>query len=282
MPLLLESSSGIRLLESGDIRLLESDVAPVIPAGPISDAIAGMTALVANSPCFQSWVGAASASAAASHIFAAEAGYPVASITVASGILTVQMRETHLINIGQTVTLAGAAVGAESAVPVAGVYTVLAVTANTFTASIAAADASQTYADYAFVLPCARPIAIVSIADDGALGGQASASGAGMNQTGKLDVMIEADTSSGYTNDPLNAVTEANNATGLLIKSMQAINDTGLAVFTDGEGNSLEFVASSIQLTVSPKFTAREEQDNSAIRFERWRALIEVTWGINS
>jgi hypothetical protein len=31
-----------------------------------------------------------------------------------------------------------------------------------------------------------------------------------------------------------------------------------------------------------PTFTARDEQDDNTKRFERWRATMKVTWGLES
>lgn len=254
---------------------------PVTAAGPIADAIAGLTALLANSPYFQNWTGTANAAAAAARIFAQEAGYPIVSIAASGAALTVQTRDDHGLSVDQVVTLAGSAIGPQSALDVVGQYTVASTpTDDTFTVASAAAATSQTFADFAFVYPGALPLAFIFSPDDGALQSERNATGAGMIQSGKLEIMFEANTSGGYVNDPVNAPLEANTVVGKLVQSMQATNDTGVATWTDGDGNDLEFVANSIQLSVAPRFVTREEQDNSAIRFERWRALIEVTWGL--
>lgn len=240
---------------------------PVTPTGPLSVAVDALRTLVSSIPFFQTWVGAGSQAAALASVFSGAIGWPIASIAIAGGVLTVTTREKHTILNGATVELAGASIGAQSQADIAGPQTVTGVTSNAFTAATALPDLLTIYPDQATVLPAVRPLAVVCESDDGLRLASVGTGGA-YSGSGALEILLEADVSAGYLNDYTNALYEARNAYGQFCEGLMA---------TAGTGDLM--ILNEISPVAGPEFTNRAEQD-SANRFERWRALMKVTWGL--
>jgi hypothetical protein len=239
----------------------------VTPAGPLSVALDALRSLLANVPQFQTWTGT-NATTALARIFVGEAGFAIASIVIAAGVVTVTTRDTHNFAAASTVTLAGASVGAESDVALNGAHTVAAVGSRTFTFATALADAAEFFPDGAFIIPCARPFAVISEGDD-PVRSDVIGTGGAVVYGGTAEIMIEGDVSTGYQSDSINALYEARNAYGQLLQ--------GLAV-TQGTGDLM--CLNKVESAVGPRFTNMAEQDDNSTRFERWQALIRVSWGV--
>lgn len=241
---------------------------PVTPAGPLAVAAQALAQLIANIPFFQTWTGSANAAAAANHVFVGEVGYPIAAVSVAAGVLTVQTRDVHQIEVGDVVTIEGAALGPESEISLDGQWTVTSVTSNTFTASTGLPNLATVYPDQAFCLDTTRPLALVGWDKD-----DLRFSSIGVGGTcvvaGTLQILIEADTPSQYQQDPVNAPFDATSNYG---QFFQGLNETA------GTGDLM--VLNDTRVVAGPEFTSKPEQNDNSIRFERWRAQIEVTWGL--
>lgn len=242
----------------------------VAPAGPLSVAIDSLVSLIAAVPFFQAWTNTANASLAEQRIFVGEVGYPIYSAAIAAGVLTIQTREFHEIQVGNVVTIEGAGLGAEANVNLDGQWTVTATTPDTFTAATALPDLAVIYPQFAFVLDCVRPIAVVAEGADG-LESENIGTGNPAVYSGSLDILLEADASSQYANSPANALTEARNAVGNFLEGLMETQDTGDLM-----------VLNNAKLTSGPEFVSKAQQDDGSHRFERWRAIIRVTWGVKS
>lgn len=244
-------------------------MADVAPAGPVSVAVDGLRTLIANIPFFQTWTGAPDAATALNSIFVGEVGYPIVSIMIAGGVATVTTRDVHQIAAGATVTLQGASIGAESTVSLDGTPTVVSVTADSFTFATLLPDQTTLLPDQAFVFAGTRPIAVVSEGEDSVHSDSIGTGGASV-YAGAVEILLEADVSAQYQNDSRNALFEARNAFGQFIQGLAATQGTLDLMCT----NRIEPIS-------GPEFTSRTEQDDNTVRFERWRALIRVTWGLD-
>jgi hypothetical protein len=217
---------------------------------------------------FQTWVGASSPTEALASIFIGEAGYPIRTVQIASGVITISTREPHKILSGDTVTIQGAAIGEESSINIAGVYVVSTVTDHGLTVPTTLPNVAESYPDFATVFP-RRPIITLDESDEGM---HASSVGTGGANTpgGSIDILLEADVNALYINDPRNARTEARNAAGSFVRYLMATQETG------------DFMLlRTIHTIIGPEFTSDTEQDSAGgKRFERWRAIYRVTWGL--
>lgn len=240
----------------------------VTPAGPLAVADDALRTLIANVPAFQTWVGAGSAALALPSIFVGEVGYPIAAVSIASGFVIVRTREPHTILSGAVVEIAGAATGDQSLIDIDGPQTVTSVTSNTIVFATAAADLADVYPDQAFVVPTVRPIAVVSEGNDGVNSTSVGTGGCSI-YAGQQDILLEADVSSQYQHDNRNALTEARNAVGSFVQSLME---------TQGGGDLMWL--NKAEVMSGPEFTHSPEQDDSTSTYERWRALIRVTWGL--
>jgi len=242
----------------------------VTPAGPLSVAKDALRTLIANVPAFQTWTGTANATAALARIFTGEVGWPMLSATIAAGVLTVTTRQPHSVSVADVITLEGAALGTESVLDVSGTYTVTAVTSTTIAMSTNQADESVQFPDGAFVLPTVRPFALVCEDDRGLKSQSVSSGGANIKQ-GRLQILLEADVPAQYVNDAKNALYQAANDYGNFMDGLMSTQATGDLMWL----NECEPIS-------GPDFIADAEQNNTAQRFERWRALMRVSWGIEN
>lgn len=240
------------------------------PTGPIAVAVEGVRTLIASLAYFQTWTGTANATDALAHIFAGETGIPVVSYSIASGIATFTTRRPHGLTTGQTVTLEGASLGKQSQITPAltgQAESITVLTPTTFSYSVACPDTAPTSTDFAYVLPCARPIVVVSEANDPLRSTTVGTGGASV-MSGVVDVLVEADVSTAYANDATLAPMEARNLAGQLVQAMIQNSGTGDLMYLNGvEMVSFDFIAAG-------------EQDDNTSRFERWRALLRVQWGL--
>lgn len=248
------------------------DIIPpdVVPAGPISIAVDGLRTLLANVPFFQAWTVTANATAALTRIWVGEVSYPIFSATIASNVLTIQTREPHLINAGDIITIEGAGIGAESVVDLSGQYAAIDVDATTFTAATTLADIETVYPDDGLVVPGRRPLAVIGLGEV-PLETESIGTGGATVSRGSLEILFEADVSPAYVGDPRNAPVEMWNAYGQLLYGLQTTQETGDFMFL-----------SKCEPWIGPEFTCRPEQDDNTNRFERWRAVIRVQWGLNA
>ncbi len=253
-----------------------TDSLNAIPAGPLAVATDALRTLIAAVPFFQSWTGSTASSEALASVFIGEVGFPVYSLAVAGGTLTVVTKETtgehdfQGFTSGMLVTLQGASIGTEAGVDLDGEYTVASATTSGFTATTSHNTVATIYPDQAFVLPGTRPFAVIMEAED-ALTGQVAWTGGGGVFTGALDIMVEADVSEPYQNDSYNALTEARNLFGSFAQGLIATQNNGdLFAF-----NELTTVA-------MPQFVDRAEADDNKKRYTRWRAMLRVSWGVQA
>jgi hypothetical protein len=248
----------------------------VTPAGPLSAAIDGLRTLLANTPQFQTWTSTGSAAAALGRIFTGEFGYPITSATISGGVLTVATREPHTMLVGNVIDLEGAAIGPEGAINFAGSYTLTAVTATTISMATGLPDAATEYPDQAFVFPCVRPVAVICDDAKNPLRSRSVGTGGASIYQGSAEIFLEADTPGGYVSDARNALYQARNDLGNLIAT---IDGNGL-MQTQGTGDFMTL--NSCEIQSGPEFIATSEQTDNTKRFERWRALLRVTWGLES
>lgn len=242
---------------------------PVTPTGPLAVAVDALRTLISNVPYFQTWTGAANAAAALNSIFTGEVGFPILSVSIANGVCTVQTTEQHTIQVGGVIEIQGASLGAQTSEgSLDGVHTVTAVTSNTISFTTALPAEATVYPDHAMILPQTRPLAVVCEADDGLKSDVIGTGGACIYQ-GSIEVLLEADVSPAYQFDPVNALYEARNAYGQFVQ--------GLA---ETQGTADLMCLNNVEPLRGPEFTRKEEQDNGGIRFERWRAVCKVSWGV--
>lgn len=243
---------------------------PATVAGPIAIAIGGVETLLSNVPYFQTWTGAGSAGAALANIFLGEAGYPIASVAIASDVLTITTREEHTITIGQQVTLQGAALGAQG-LEIDGTYTVTSVTSNSFTVAINLPDLTITYPRGGFVIPSSQPFAVLAEDTDRGMLSSPVIANATPIFNGAVEILFENSTPAQYANDPANALTQARSEFGQLF--------AGIAL-TQG---TLDYVVlSHLETVVSPTFIDAGRNADGTVRFERWQAMMRVAWGLTS
>ena len=243
---------------------------PVTATGPLAVAVDALRSLIANVPFFQTWTGTANPTDAGLHVFAGDIGYPISSVQISGGILTVITREPSTIQAGQVVTLEGAGIGAQSEVNITGPQTVLSVAGTSITFSSGLGNLPLTPVDNAFVLPCGRPVAVICWDTDAVRANSVGNSGANAI-SGALTIYLEADVTSSYANDQQNAVYEAANNFG---EFFQGLNDTA--------GTADFFVINECETVKEPEFVDMADQNSNAGRFERWAALVKVTWGFES
>lgn len=239
------------------------------PTGPIAVAVDAVRTLVSNLPFFQTWTGAANAAAALNSIFPGEVGWKIVSVTIAGGVMAIATDNAHTILSGQTVTLEGASIGPESNLPIAGAQVVTAVGSAAFSCATALAAGGPFYPDFAFVLPCARPICVVAESAGGdAVRGNSVGTGGASVLSGAIEILIEADVTGTYMNDPTGAAVEMRNSAGTFLQQLIQYQGTGdFIVLNDCEMGSMEF-------------TDQMGQDTAGRRYERWRATIKATWGL--
>lgn len=241
------------------------------PTGPLAVAVDALRTLLANCPQFQAWTGTANAAAALLRIFTGEIGFPIVAVAIAGGVVTVSTREPHGLTAGQTVTLEGKSIGSQSDAAIAGSRTILATpSATSLTFATALGDLDAVEPEVAIVLPCARPLAVIVEADDALSSEIVGTGGAGIF-AGGLEILLEGATSTAYHNDPANALAEARNAVGLLVQDL---------AYTAGTADLM--VLNDVKIGSGPRFVSLPEQDAAAYRFERWQALLAVTWGVRS
>ena len=244
----------------------------VTASGPLAMAIDALTTLLSNVPFFQTWVGAANATEALANIYASEVGWPIVSASITGGVLTVTTREPHQLSIGDTCTIEGSSLGSQSGVPIDGAQVVTGVpTVNSFTASTDLEDLdAEVNPDFCLVFAGTRPIAVIDAPEgSGGLDSDSIGTGGCVVYSGELEIMLEADVSTAYQNDPRNATAEMKSAIGSLIQGLAETQDTGDLMVLSEPARLDRF-----------NFTSSSEQNSNAIRYERWRAMIRVNWGL--
>lgn len=239
--------------------------------GPLLTATKALVSLIANVPSFQTWTGAADANAAALHVYDGEVGYSIQSVSITGGVATITLREQHEIGSSQVIELAGASIGPQSGLELAGQYTVSSAAASTVLIPTTLPDTeAPVYPERAFVIPTARPFAVVCEPSE-SLRGESIGTGGASIVNGSLEILLEADVTEEYVTDPANALGEARAAFGNFVQDLMRTQGTGDLMCL----NSIETVS-------GPQFTSSAEQDNNPNRFERWRAMVRVTWGMES
>ena len=239
------------------------------PTGPIAVAVAGLRTLVSNLTIFQTITGAADAAAALNSVFYAEVGLPIVRVVASGGTTTISLARFHTIEVGDTVTIQGASLGGQAPdTQIDGEHVVLQVGAYEVVIANALDDGSFT-PDRAFLIPSGRPFAVVSDGISDALKATTIGTGGSSVLSGTLELLLEADVSSDYVNDPGYAQTEMRNTAGELLRQL---------IQTQGTGDFI--VLNDVEL-VSCDFIPAEEHDDTTIRYERWRALIRCTWGLS-
>lgn len=248
-------------------------------SGPISSTLDALRTLVANVPAFQTWTEATSSSEAIASVFVGEMGWPILSIAIASGVMTVTLREipddqdSNGIAVDSSVTIQGTSLGAQAGVNVDGEFVVTGGMKGPpfqFTATVALPDAATFFPDQAFVIPGIRPLAVVSEGDDGGVKADVVWGGGGGIYSGSCDIFLEADVSSTYQNDGRNALTEARNALGNLVQGL---------IETQGTGDLM--ILNDVTVAAGVQFLDRAEADDNTARYGRWRALLRVSWGVH-
>jgi hypothetical protein len=243
------------------------------PLGPLAIAVSAVASLLPNVPYFQTWTGTANPTAAAGQVFTGEVGYPIASLSVAGGVLTVQTRETNTLAAAQTVTLDGASIGVESSANLAGAYTIISATGNSFTAAAPAnfPDTESFCPDGAWVTPSLRPFALVSSAAR-ALSAIVNTTGGAAIWNGDVEVLFENNVPTQYQNDPVNAINQAQSEFGQLFMGICQ---------TAGTQNFI-VLGEAPETVYEPAMISGAEVGDNTIRFARWRALIRIPWGLKS
>lgn len=236
--------------------------------GPLVTAVDSLRTLISNIPYFQTWTGTASPAAALNRIFVGEVGYPIFSAAITGGVLTVHTREPNFINVGDIITIEGAALGHESSLVITGPQTVTGVGGTLITIATALPNLTIVYPDQAFVVPCIRPLAVICEDHDGVHAQSIGVGGVSI-YAGTLEILLEADVTAAYSNDARNALTEARSAYG---QFMQGLGDN--------QGTVDLMPLNKIEPVSGPEFTNSVSQDDNRGRFERWRALVRVTWGL--
>lgn len=238
------------------------------PTGPIAVSCSALRTLLANLPIFQTITGSADAAAALGRVFDAEVGQPIVRVTALGGLVTIELPRIHAIEIGDTVTVQGASLGEQAEPVFAGEHEVVSVTTTEVVVSYALAAGEYT-PDQAFLLPCARPFAVVTDSADGGLRSSTIGTGGSSVLSGTLEILLESDVSSEAINDPAWAMVEMRNTAGELLRQLIQTQGTGdFIVLNDAELVSCDFIAAA-------------EQNINTSRFERWRALIRCTWGLD-
>ena len=241
------------------------------PLGPLAVAINAIASLLPNVPYFQSWTGTGNAGTAAGQVYTGEVGWPIASIAIADQVLSVSTRETNTIQVGQTVTLDGASIGAESPINLDGAWVVTSASGNMFTAATDLPNAAASNPDGAFVIPSLRPFAIVSSSAK-AINAVINTTGGAAIWNGEVEVLFENDVPEQYQNDPVSAVNQAQSEFGQLFLGICQTAGTGDYV-----------VLGEMPETVyEPQFLSGAEVGDNTLRFARWRALIRIPWGLKS
>lgn len=240
-----------------------------IPAGPVAVAVDGLRTLIANVDFFQTWVGApGDPTTALGSVFSGEVGVQIKSLQITSGVLTITTRRPHNITAGSTVSTSGSSLGQQSGLLLIGNAENVGVpTPLTITTDVARPDQGPLYPDFAFVIAGTRPFAVVCESTDSLRSATIGTGGASV-MSGSLDVLLEADVSDGYMNDPFNAPIEARNASGQFVQRLLQTQGTGDLMLLNG-----------VEL-VSCDFIAVGEQNDNTVRYERWRALVRCTWGL--
>lgn len=245
-------------------------MADVVPAGSLSVALAGLKRLLANVPFFQVWTGAANTGAAARRIFTGDMGFPISSVTIASGVVTVETGDVHGFAVGAVVTIEGASLGDQSELNIDGPQTLTAVSSASFQFAGSHPDLGTVAPDQAIVLPCPRPYAVVAQSDTPLQMSSIGTGGANV-RSGALYLYVEADVSAPYVNDRANALAEAQNALGQLFDGLSATQETGDLMFI-----------SEMEVVRGVEFASRAQHSNSAQRYERWFATLQISWGVKS
>lgn len=238
----------------------------VTPAGPLSVALDALRTLIANSALFQTWTGSANAAAALKRIFIGEVGYRPLTLAVASNIVTIKFENPHNLAIADVITLEGVASDIDGERTVASVPD-----ASTITIALTASDRAEDLVPAGWMIPCARPFAVVMKEADSPMRAQIVAAGGEHVAQFKLEILIEAKVSSTYANDPRNAEIEADNGFGQFIQGLLETTGTGDYILL----NEVEPIG-------APRFVTRQEIKTKQIRFERWQALIRVSAGLES
>lgn len=236
------------------------------PTGPIAVAVDALRTLISNLTIFQSITGSLDAATAAMRVYYAELGVPIVSMVASGGHMVITTARPHGIANGSIVTICGASVAAQGLDQ--DIENVVESVPSTTTLRVVTALADGTYTpDFAWLIPYGRPVAIVS---EGEGGLRASTIGTGGSSvlSGTLEVLLECNVSSEYTDTPAYAQTEMRNTAGDLLRQL---------IQTQGTGDFI--VLNSVEL-VSCEFTATAEQDDTTSRYERWRALYRCTWGL--
>lgn len=242
----------------------------LLPADPMNAAIAALRILLSNVPFFQTWTNTASEDDAADRIFLGEMGFPIKEINIHSGVAIVTTREPHDIIVGNKTTISGASVGDESVINIDGTYTVTAITEFTLSFATSIGDQDTAKPDGAFLIKGSRPLAVLSESDN-SLSTDTVASDGYSIYRGSIDVLLEADTSDDYSNDPVNSLFEAREAYSSIIQGLAANQGT------------LDFMCiNKIDSSNPPEFASYSEARTITKRFARWRAVFKVSWGLDS
>lgn len=243
-------------------------MADITPTGPLAVSVDALRTLIANVPYFQTWTGTADAAHALLRVFTADINVQIASVAIVAGVLTISTVTPHAFLAGSTVLVAGAELGAQSGVNIDGALTVASVTSNTLAVTTGLPDVAAFNPRECYIANGPRPLAIICETDEG-LRGKSIGTGGASVFSGEIEILFEADVSGTYANDARNAIYEARNAYGQLVQGIQETQDTGDLM-----------VLNEVTPVSGPEFTSAVSQDDNAVRYERWRALVRVGWGV--
>ena len=236
---------------------------------PVKEIIDAVKTLISNVPYFLTWTGASDSTAALNFIYTGELGWEIIGFSISSGTATVTTNGNNNVSPGDKITIEGASLGTQSGFVMVGAYTVTASTSNTISFAVSLADTGkELYPEDAFVWPGIRPICCISEDSD-----PATPRSVGLGVTtysGTVNVFLEANLSSGSQQDQNAATAEAREAWGNLL---QGIMDTG-------DGTNDYILINSAEHVSGPEFTYLPSQDSNTKRYERWRAVIALKWGL--
>lgn len=266
---------------------------PVAPSGPIANTQDKLRSLIAALPSFQAACGVATAGDALAHVALDEFGSRIATIAIASGVMTVTLSEPFEFIVGQIVRLDGPGLGSAAGTrEIASVDEVqmpwLQATDDpwlqsngqpwtfpsgealtlTFAVPNLADLAEQAVAD-GTIFPCARPFAVVCPGES-ALRGTSIGTGGAATFSGELDILLEGLISPAYRRSATRSAAEANNLIGNFIFEL-----------TSTQGQSDYLPLKNVTLDKGPLFQPRAEVVKITDQFYSWQALVKVQTGLD-
>jgi hypothetical protein len=225
-------------------------------------------AFIAHLYSFQTWCGAPNdPTQTAGHIFSGEVGHQIKSVQIASGTMTIRTKRPHGLTAPCVVVVQGVSTG-DQGINIDGAYIAATASGSTITITTLMANAGPYHPDFALILPTSRPIIVVSESQDNPLRGNSIGTGGASVLSGALDILIEADVDSDWVNLPTEAMRFARNLVGDFQRDL--IQNQGTA----------DYIVLNTCEIVSLEFTDHAEQDDGRMRYERFRALLRCTWGL--